>query len=83
LRRAETPTSIVGPLVEKGLYDELSGETYAIIDGVDGRVHHMRFDGLRALEHAAPEGGIVEVRRFGRPNERMAIETIRKAKRSP
>jgi type IV secretory pathway VirD2 relaxase len=65
-----TPTSIVGRLVEKGLYDELSGETYAIIDGVDGRVHHVRFDGLRALEHAAPERGIVEVRRFGRPDER-------------
>jgi type IV secretory pathway VirD2 relaxase len=64
-----TPMPIVGRLVEKGLHDELSGEAYAVIDGVDGRVHHVRFDGLGAMEHAAPDGGIVEVRRFGRPNE--------------
>jgi type IV secretory pathway VirD2 relaxase len=63
-------TPIVGRLVEKGLYDELNGEAYAVIDGVDGRVHHVRFRGLDALEHAAPEGGIVEVRQFGGPQER-------------
>lgn len=63
-------TPIVGRLLEKGLYDELNGEAYAVIDGVDGRVHHVRFRGLDALEHAAPEGGIVEVRRFGGPDER-------------
>jgi type IV secretory pathway VirD2 relaxase len=63
-------TPIVGRLLEKGLYDELNGEAYAVIDGVDGRVHHVRFRGLDALEHAAPEGGIVEVRRFGGPQER-------------
>jgi hypothetical protein len=63
---------IVGRLLEKGLYDELAGEAYAVIDGVDGRVHHVRFRGLDALEHAAPEGGIVEVRRFGGPQERSA-----------
>lgn len=62
---------IVGRLLEKGLYDELNGEAYAVIDGVDGRVHHVRFRGLDAMEHAAPEGGIVEVRRFGGPQERV------------
>ncbi len=61
---------IVGRLVEKGLHDELNGEAYAVIDGVDGRVHHVRFRGLDALEHAAPEGGIVELRRFGGPEDR-------------
>ena len=63
-------TPIVGRLVEKGLHDELNGEAYAVIDGVDGRVHHVRFRGLDALEHAAPEGGTVEVRRFGGPQGR-------------
>src|SRR6516162_2253591 len=63
-------TPIVGRLVEKGLYDELNGEAYAVIDGVDGRVHYVRFRGLDALEHAAPEGGIVELRRFGGPQDR-------------
>jgi hypothetical protein len=48
----------------------LNGEAYAVIDGVDGRVHHVRFKGLDALEHAAPEDGIVEVRRFGGAQER-------------
>jgi hypothetical protein len=63
-------TPIVGRLLAKGLYDELNGEAYAVIDGVDGLVHHVKFRGLDALEHAAPEGGIVEVRRFGGPQER-------------
>ena len=63
-------TPIVGRLVENGLYDELNGEAYAVIDGVDGRVHYVRFRGLDALEHAAPEGGIVELRRFGGPQDR-------------
>jgi type IV secretory pathway VirD2 relaxase len=66
-------TPIVGRLLEKGLYDELNGEAYAVIDGVDGRVHHVRFRSLDAMEHAAPEGGIVEVRRFGAPQERSPM----------
>jgi type IV secretory pathway VirD2 relaxase len=61
---------IIGRLLQKGLYDELNGEAYAVIDGVDGRVHHVRFKGLDALEHAAPEGGIVELRRFGAAQDR-------------
>jgi type IV secretory pathway VirD2 relaxase len=56
---------IVGRLVDKGLHDELTGEAYAVIDGTDGRAHHVRFRDVRAFEHAPPVGGIVEVRRFG------------------
>ena len=56
---------IVGRLVDRGLHDELSGEAYAVIDGTDGRAHHVRFRGIGAFEHAPPLGGIVEVRRFG------------------
>jgi len=62
-------SSIVGRLIDRGLHDELSGETYAVIDGVDGRVHHVRFRGIEALEFASPLGGIVEVRRFGAPGD--------------
>ena len=47
-------SSIVGRLIDRGLHDELSGETYAVIDGVDGRVHHVRFRGIEALELASP-----------------------------
>ena len=56
---------IIGRLVDKGLHDELTGEAYAVIDGTDGRAHHVRFRDVEAFEHAPPIGGIVEVRRFG------------------
>ena len=32
---------VTGRLVGKGLHDELTGEAYAVIDGVDGRVHYV------------------------------------------
>jgi type IV secretory pathway VirD2 relaxase len=38
---AEKP--IVGRLIDKGLHDELTGTAYAVIDGTDGRTHHVRF----------------------------------------
>jgi type IV secretory pathway VirD2 relaxase len=57
------PPPIVGRLVARGLHDDLTGETYAIVDGVDGRPHHIRFRDTEPLEHAPPAGGIVEVRR--------------------
>ncbi|SEG16456.1 relaxase/mobilization nuclease domain-containing protein [Bosea lathyri] len=60
---------IIGRLIDKGLHDELTGEAYAVIDGTDGRAHHVRFRGIEAFEHAPPIGGIVEVRRFGGPEE--------------
>lgn len=60
-----TGSPIIGRLVDKGLHDELTGEAYAVIDGTDGRAHHVRFRGVEAFEHAPPAGGIVEVRRFG------------------
>jgi Protein of unknown function (DUF3363) len=56
---------IIGRLVDKGLHDELTGQAYAVIDGTDGRAHHVRFRDVEAFEHAPPIGGIVEVRRFG------------------
>lgn len=69
---AATPGSpIIGRLVDKGLHDELTGEAYAVIDGTDGRAHHVRFRGIEAFEHAPPLGGIVEVRRFGGQDDRQ------------
>jgi hypothetical protein len=65
--RAASP--IIGRLVDKGLHDELTGQAYAVIDGADGRAHHVRFRGIEAFEHAPPIGGIVEVRRFGGPDD--------------
>ncbi len=62
---------IIGRLVDKGLHDELTGEAYAVIDGTDGRAHHVRFRGVEAFEHAPAIGGIVEVRRFGGVDDRQ------------
>ena len=57
-----TPTTpILGRLVERGFHDDHAGTGYAIIDGVDGRVHHLRFRDIDASGDTAP-GGIVETR---------------------
>jgi type IV secretory pathway VirD2 relaxase len=34
---------VLGRLVIRGLDDELRGSAYAIVEGVDGRTHHVRF----------------------------------------
>ena len=58
----ETPGDpIVGRLVARGLDDELDGSAFAIVDGVDGRTHHIRFDDIEWTGDAKP-GAIVELR---------------------
>ncbi len=52
---------VVGRLVERGLHDELAGTAYAIVDGADGRLHHLRFDDMELTGDARP-GAIVELR---------------------
>jgi type IV secretory pathway VirD2 relaxase len=54
---------IIGRLLSRGLDDELKGSAFAVIDGVDGRTHHVRFTDIDATSAAAP-GAIVEVRRL-------------------
>ncbi len=71
IETGEEGTPIIGRLVDRGLYDELSGEAYAVIDSTDGRAHHVRFRGIEAFEHAPPLGGIVELRRFGEADDRQ------------
>ncbi|MBW0150669.1 MAG: DUF3363 domain-containing protein [Phenylobacterium sp.] len=60
---------IVGRLIDKGLHDELYGAAYAVIDGTDGRTHHVRLPGIEALEQSPTLGGIVELRAIGKPGE--------------
>src|SRR3546814_6467701 len=58
----ETPGDpIVGRLVARGLDDELAGSAFAIVDGVDGRTHHIRFDDIEWTGDVKP-GAIVELR---------------------
>ena len=65
----EAAAPVIGQLITTGLHDELSGEAFAMIDGVDGRTHHIRFRNIEAFIHAPAPGGIVEVRRFGGPDD--------------
>ncbi|WP_075657418.1 VirD2 family relaxase/mobilization nuclease [Pseudochrobactrum sp. B5] len=54
---------VVGRLVERGLDDELKGSAYAVVDGVDGRTHHIRLPHLDAAGDSPP-GSIVELRAY-------------------
>lgn len=67
---------IIGRLVERGLHDELTGSAYAVIDGVDGHVHHLRFDDIDMTGDAAP-GAIVELRTWddGKGRPRLSLAT--------
>jgi len=68
----------IGRLVTRGLDDELHGTAYAVIDGVDGRAHHVRLADLDAASDATP-GGIVELRHFkdaaGRERVALAVRS--------
>ncbi|MBP2431590.1 type IV secretory pathway VirD2 relaxase [Bradyrhizobium elkanii] len=65
---------IIGRLVDRGLDDELKGTAYAVVDGVDGRSHHIRLPDLDAAGDCAP-GSIVELRKFddARGQRRVAL----------
>lgn len=65
---------IVGRLVARGLDDELKGTAYAVVDGVDGRTHHIKLPDLNAAGDSTP-GSIVELRRFddARGERRVAL----------
>ncbi|MDK1494270.1 DUF3363 domain-containing protein [Sinorhizobium sp. 7-81] len=54
---------IIGRLVDRGHDDELNGTAYAVVDGIDGRIHHIRFPDLEATGDSVP-GSIVELRLF-------------------
>jgi type IV secretory pathway VirD2 relaxase len=69
---------IIGRLVGRGLDDELKGTAYAVVDGVDGRTHHIRLADLDAAGDGAP-GSIVELRKFddaqGRRRVALAVRS--------
>lgn len=65
---------IIGRLVERGLDDELRGTAFAVVDGVDGRTHHIRLPEIEVAGDSAP-GSIVELRSFedSRGERRVAL----------
>jgi len=54
---------VLGRLVGRGLHNELTGTAYAIVEGVDGRTHHLRLADLDMTGDARP-GAIVEARSY-------------------
>jgi hypothetical protein len=69
---------VLGRLVARGLHDELSSSAYAIVEGVDGRTHHLRFSDLD-MTGDAPSGAIVETRAYddakGRKRLSLAVRS--------
>lgn len=69
---------VIGRLVDRGLDDELKGTAYAVVDGVDGRTHHIRLPHIDAAGDSAP-GSIVELRKFedakGRRRVALAVRS--------
>jgi type IV secretory pathway VirD2 relaxase len=65
---------VIGRLVERGLDDEQKGTAYAVVDGVDGRTHHIRLPHLDATGDSPP-GSIVELRAYedARGERRVAL----------
>lgn len=66
--------NVIGRLADRGLHDELTGSAYVVIEGLDGRSHHLRFADLNATGDAAT-GAIVEARTFvgGDGKRRLAL----------
>ena len=70
---ADAPADpVLGRLVQRGLDDELKGSAYAIVEGVDGRTHHLRFSDLELTGDARP-GAIVETRAYEDANGRQRL----------
>ena len=67
---------VIGRLVERGLHDELTGSAYAIVDGVDGRTHHLRFKDME-MTGDAKAGSIVELRSWedAKGDDRLSLAT--------
>jgi type IV secretory pathway VirD2 relaxase len=69
----KTETVVLGRVIDKRLADELGDRVSVVIDGVDGRVHHLLLPDAATTEEANL-GSIVEVGRT--PSQRPADRTI-------
>ena len=69
---------LIGRLADRGLHDELNGQAYVVVDGVDGRLHHVRVRDLGAAGDT-PVGGLVEVRSWAADDGRRGVELVHRA----
>lgn len=72
LHGEEPGDPVLGRLVQRGLDDELKGTAYAIVAGIDGRTHHLRFGDLE-FTGDAPAGAIVEARVYDGANGKRRV----------
>jgi hypothetical protein len=63
---------VVGRLLDRGLDDELKGTAYAVVDGIDGRTHHVKLPDLDAAGDSAT-GSVLELRQFDDAQGRRRI----------
>jgi type IV secretory pathway VirD2 relaxase len=74
----DAQAAVLGRLADRGLHDELKGSAYVVIEGVDGRAHHIQFGSLESTGDAAV-GAIVEARPFtgtdGRQRLSLAVRS--------
>jgi type IV secretory pathway VirD2 relaxase len=69
----ETPGDpVLGRLVARGLHDELKGSAFSIVEGIDGRTHHLQFPDIELTGDAAL-GAIVEARAYEDVNGRKRL----------
>lgn len=78
IRGLDLDAPIVGRLVDRGLHDELKGQAYVVVDGVDGRLHHVRLRDLEATGDT-PLGGLVEIRTRRIDGDKTALELVHRA----
>lgn len=69
---------LVGRLADRGLHDELNGQAYVVVDGVDGRLHHVRLGDLGEAGDT-PIGGLIEIQARGFDNGRRGLELVHRA----
>jgi hypothetical protein len=72
----QTADPVQGRLVARGLHDALRGTAYAVIEGIDGRTHHLVFSDLEVTGDAKP-GAVVEMRAYedGQGHKRSSLAT--------
>jgi type IV secretory pathway VirD2 relaxase len=75
LDASQSNTPIVGRLLARGLDDELKGTAYLIVDGTDGRTHHVSVPSLEQSGDC-PLGAIVTVSTELRDNARRTFVRI-------
>jgi type IV secretory pathway VirD2 relaxase len=74
----ELDAPIIGKIIDRGLHDELSGRAFVVVDGVDGRLHHLRFRDLGATGDT-PIGGLVEVRTRHVEGEKPTLDLVHRS----